>query len=259
MTELNSRRSSDLKTIPETKISGQYKRIVIIQAALLILGLTLSDFLSLFGTGKFRTFVYLFFLMIGPVYMFSLCRLLKNLTRRKWLHLTVSLLLLFVYLMVVLLENPLKQLFTQQRSTVLFFAHIIFLLIEILIIFTVISDIFSFQESSRKKLWGAASLLMMIAISFASLYDLIIIVRPDALGRYIRPGFSSYAESVYYSLRSLLKLESVYPDAIHLVQNIGVIESVTGELFLALLIGSLFSGRSDEGQKVHVPEERLSL
>lgn len=247
MTELTEEVCPGLRVPGKSSVvqkTRDYRSIVILQASLIILGLTLSDFLSLFGPGRARTFIYLFFLLIGPFYMFSLLALLRDLSGKKWLYRTVFFLLIFIYLLAVLLENPvIKVISLQDRPPFLFLIHFSFLAVEILVIFTAVKDIFSFSELSSQKLWGSASIFMMIAISFASVYDLIIIARPDAFGRYISPGFSSYAESVYYSLKSLLKLESVYPDAIKLVHNIGAIEAVTGELFVALLIGNLLSKR----------------
>lgn len=81
----------------------------------------------------------------------------------------------------------------------------------------------------------------MVALAFASLYDLIILINPYGYGYFIRAGFSSYSESIYYSINHLIKVSNALPNASILIKRIGILEAVTGELFVALFIGNLLS------------------
>jgi hypothetical protein len=81
----------------------------------------------------------------------------------------------------------------------------------------------------------------MMIMAFASVYDIINIVQPMSFGKELRVGFSSYSESVYYSIHSLIKLEDYFPNASRLMKNISIIETVWGDLFLALLVGNLLN------------------
>lgn len=234
------------------KKSNDYKYVVIFQAIVLILGLTLSDFLNFIQPGKFRSFIYALFLVFGVIYMFSLWNLLKDFTSNTWFLKIVFWLLVCAYIIALMVENPFIKIISQEsRPPFLFFIHLILFSIEIVVIFLAIRDIFSGDHASQSKLWGSACIYLLIIFTFSSLYDLIVISNPDAFGKFLRAGFSSYSECVYYSLKSLLKMESIYSDTNRIVHNISVIQSLTGELFLALLVGNLLSKQ----EKLKLPSE----
>ena len=98
---------------------------------------------------------------------------------------------------------------------------------------------FSGNQFSVGKLWGAACVYLMIGISFGSLYDLINIIVPESFGVPITLGLESYSESIYYSFNILGGLDTAYTSPTKLVRNIGVIEAVWANLYAILIIGKL--------------------
>lgn len=82
-----------------------------------------------------------------------------------------------------------------------------------------------------------------MAIAFASVYDLMNILRPDSFGEVLIPGFRSYAESMYFSLNSMVKLENRYSELKHYAKAVSVIQAVWNDLFVALLVGNILAKR----------------
>jgi hypothetical protein len=164
--------------------------------------------------------------------------MMRNFTRNKVLVRSTLAVMITMFAVGSVVENPFVH-FVEQPRWFLFFIHLALLVIEVLIISLAIRDIFTSQVMSVYSLWGAACVYLMIGISFGSLYDLINIAHPAAFGVEIQLGLDSYSESIYHSMCVIGGTTSVYSAPIKLVRNIGVIESVWSSLYLVLLIGRI--------------------
>ena len=229
------------------KKSNDYKNLMIFQTLLIVLGLILSPLVAVFDLGKLRPILYILFLLSGGAYILFLWNMLRNFTQIKWLRQGTLWLLLTTIVFSMALENPVVKIISEQnRAPYLLFVHGSLFLVELLLIIYSMRDIFSGNTLSASRLWGSASLYLMIALAFASLYDVVIIFNPNGFGMKLRPGFPSYSESIYYSINSLVKWNDTFPDSIKLVKNLRLIQAVFGELFIALLVGNLLNKPVEE-------------
>ena len=222
--------------------SSAYKNLMIFQTLLIVLGLILSPMVTVFNLGILRPLLYILFLASGGAYMLFLWNMLRNFTENKWLRQGTLWLLVTTIIFSIALENPVFKVVSENhRAPYLLFVHISLLLVEVLLISYSMKDIFSGNTLSASRLWGSASLYLMIALAFASLYDVVTIFDPYSYGMKLRPGFPSYSESIYYSINSLVKWNDTFPDSIKLIKNIRIMQAVLGELFIALLVGNLLN------------------
>jgi hypothetical protein len=217
-----------------------YQNIVIIQVIIIVFGLTLSEFVLAGSTTPGGKLVTTIFSVFGITYSFLLWDLLRNFNRNKIL-LNIFLIILFGSIVTGLLgEFPYYKIIeVPNRQAYLFSIHSSLFIIEATVIAFAIRDIFSGDFLTPDKLWGSASIFLMIAISFGSLYDLICIVNPGSLGQPIELGFASYSQCVTYSLSVLGGMDPGFPNASRLIRNISVLEAVWGNLFVVLIIGKL--------------------
>lgn len=217
-----------------------YRNVVVNQIVIIVLGLTLAEFIQ-DGTrtegGKLVTAIFSFF---AAFYSFLLWDLLRNFTRNTVLIRTIFVVLIGIVLLGILGEFPYYQIIAiPDRQLYLLAIHGLLFPIEVTIIGFAIRDIFTGSFLSPDKLWGAACVFLMIGISFGSLYDLICVIKPGSLGEEIPSGLPNYSECVTYSLAILGGMDPGYPNASKLIRNISVIEAVWSNLFVVLIIGKL--------------------
>ncbi len=241
------------RTLSEKELQREklkdYRRVVMVQMVIVVLGMIMA---ALFDPSE-KTLgglsANLLFSSFGVVYSFLLWDLLRNFTRSQLLVNLIFFTLILIVLVGLVVENPFVQLVAPSlRRPFLLGIHGLLFPIEIIVISYTVIDVFGGKFMSSEKLWGAACVFLMIGISFASLYDLINIVRPGSLGEDIPLGLLSYTECIYYSFNVLGGLDTAYPNPTKLVRNLGVIEAVWGNLFTVLIIGKLLTlpSRSEE-------------
>ena len=231
--------STDLNHSDKEK-RKDYRNVVTIQVCIVILGLLLSSFANFENPGPKDKLIITIFSGFGAVYTFLLWDLLKDFTNSRLLVRIILFILIFITILGLLGEFPYYTfLEIQDRQGYLLLLHGLLFPIEVIIIGFAIRDLFSGDKFDPIKLWGAACVYLMIGISFGSLYDLINIIHPEAFGEKLTLGLGSYSESIYYSFNILGGLDTVYPNPIKLVRNIGVIEAVWANLFAILIIGKL--------------------
>jgi len=216
-----------------------YRNVVVIQIALVVLGLILYEPLLEDSQSDVSRLIITVFSFFGAVYAFLLWDLLRNFTDNKILIVGMLTMLLGIVVAGILVEFPYYQiLHVSDRQQYLFILHGVLFPIEVTVIGFAIRDLFSAGFLTSDKLWGAACVFLMVGISFGSLYDLISIARPGSLGENIELGLPNYAECVSYSFSVLGGMDSDLKPT-RLIKNISVIESVWGTLYALLIIGKL--------------------
>lgn len=219
-----------------------FRNVVVLQCLIIFSALLLEDILALAGFSETRVFRDSVFLLFGGVYVLVLWDLLRNFTRSKPLIVGLFVLIMGSYVLALLVVNPFVSLFDDDaRKPYLFFIHFVLFTIELIVIYFVILDMFSGEKLSPQKLWGAACVYLMIAICFGSLYDLISILQPGALGVPVRLGLESYTGCIHYSLAILGGQDPVFDQPIRIIRSIAVIEAIWGNLFVVLLVGRLLA------------------
>jgi len=217
-----------------------YRNVVLMQIVIIIMGLTLSEFVLDGSTTPAAKLVITIFSAFAATYAFLLWDLFRNFTSNRIL---INLYLLMLVASVgigILGEFPYYPIIeVENRQHYLLFIHGLLFPTEVAVIAFAIRDIFSGDFLTPDKLWGSACVFLMIGISFGSLYDLIGIIKPLSMGVPIELGFANYSQCVRYSLSILGGLDPGFPNASRLVQNIAVIEAVWSNLFVVLVIGKL--------------------
>jgi len=216
-----------------------YRNIVLIQVTIIVFGLTLSEPILEDSTSPVSKLIITIFSFFAAVYAFLLWDLLRNFTNSRTLIILILSVLTLIVVTGMLGEFPYYQLIDiPDRRTYLLILHGLLFPVEVTVISYAIMDIFSGGFFTADKLWGAASVYLMIGISFGSLYDLISIARPGSLGTYIELGLPNYSECVTYSLGVLGGVDSGLKPT-RLIRNISIIEAVWGALYAMLIIGKL--------------------
>lgn len=217
-----------------------YRNVVLLQIVIIVLGLTLSEFVLQGTHTAAAKLVITIFSCFGALYSFLLWDLLRNFTSKRWL------INLYLFILVasigtgILGEFPYYTiLHVSDRQSYLLVIHSLLFLIEITVISFAIRDIFTGEFLTPDKLWGSACIFLMIGISFASLYDLLCIIRPGSLGEPVEMGLPSYSECVAHSMSILGGADPGHPNASKLIKNISIIEAVWSNLFVVLIIGKL--------------------
>lgn len=231
------------------EILHDYRVIVILQALIIFSALILKGFFDLAGVNQQLSQMTrdTIFLSLGGLYVYFLWDFLRNLMRYQIVITFLSMLILGSYALALYAINPFYD-FVESESDkrpYLLFIHSVLFLIEVTVIYFTILDLFRGNKKFDEKLWGSACVFFMIGISFGSMYDLISIASPGAMGVPVALGLDSYTLCIYFSLTTIGGRDAM-ENAIPLIQNIAVIESVWANLFSLLLVGRLLS-HTDEG------------
>ncbi len=227
-----------------------YRNVVVLQVLIVVFGLILSEPVLEDSRSEISKLIITIFSGFGALYAFLLLDMLRNFTENKVLISTIFIVLVIIVLTGILAEFPYYQIIeVYDRQAYLFTLHGFLFPIELTVIGFAIRDIFSGGFLTSDKLWGAACVFLMIGISFGSLYDLISIARPGALGAEIELGLPNYSECVTYSLSVLGGVDTGL-EPVRLVRNISTLEAVWGNLYGMLIIGKLLGlPRQESGEK----------
>lgn len=216
-----------------------YRNIVIIQVMIVAFGLTLSEPILEDSKSPASKLIISVFSLFAATYAFLLWDLLRNFTTSRKLLTVLIAVLAGVVTTGILVEFPYYQILeVPDRRTYLLVIHGLLFPIEVTVISFAIRDIFSGGFFTSDKLWGAASIYLMIGISFGSLYDIISTAVPGSLGVPVELGFPTYTECVSYSLGILGGVDAGLQPT-RLIRNISILEAVWGSIYGMLIIGKL--------------------
>lgn len=216
-----------------------YRNVVLIQMIIVVFGLILSEPLLENPKSELSKFIISVFSGFAALYAFLLWDLLRNFTNNRALITIILLSLGAIVIVGILVEFPYYQIVkVSNRQAYLLVLHGVLFPIEVTVIAFAIRDIFAGGYLTPAKLWGAACVFLMMGISFGSLYDLISIAVPGALGATIELGLPNYAECVTFSFCVLGGVDTGL-EPTRLIRNISTLEAVWGNLYGMLIIGRL--------------------
>lgn len=175
-------------------------------------------------------------------YMYSLYRMVKGFeSNTKYVNI-VYIILVIAFVIGATLASPGVEILPENiKRLVLFCVQCSLYYSFCTMIYYTIIEIFNENCNMEERMWGSASIFLMITISFASVYDIVCLVYPNATGVLHEMRFHSYMMCVSYSLNIVGALDTSYPDAIPIIKDISVIEAVWSHLFAVLLVGRLLS------------------
>lgn len=246
------RQNLNAKELNEEK-RKDYRHIVFLQVLIIVFAMLLKETLFLFGVNKVHSNLTrdILFLGFGGTYVFVLWDLLRNLTKNNVLLVSLFIFILTGLGVAFFAVNPVYDFFESDdaKRPYLFFVHLCLFIVETIVIYHCVNDIFTGKKLSVEKIWGAACIYLMIGISFGSLYDLVNIIQPGSIGTNLSQGLESYTVCIYYSMTIIGGHDSLL-EAAPIIQNIGIIEAVWSNLFVVLLVGRLLSKPDKEQETI---------
>ena len=183
--------------------------------------------------------VTLTLLILEAFYLILLMQLAKFLQPSKTINLILRIAMTIIFILSIIAFNPFVV--VSNKVAFLITVHIILCSVECYMIALGLKDIYSENLNITQRLWGSVAVYLLIALGWASFYELLLLCDPQTLGVLLSPGYQTYAESLYFSLCNLSGTSSAYTNPSHLIRNLALIEGVWGVLFLVMLIGRLFS------------------
>lgn len=220
--------------------SKNYRKVAVIEIVLIFLVLILGDMMIKLDVENPHTLVSAILLIPEAVYLIILYQLAQLLNPDKKVQQIIKIAIIIVFLISFVALNPFVDV-TEWKTNLLILTHVFLCGIECYIIALGLKDIYAENLHITERLWGSVAVYLLIALGWASFYEVFLLLDHSALGFALEPGYQTYSESLYFSLCSLSGTGSAYPNPTHIIRNLALMESVWGVLFLVMLIGRLFS------------------
>ncbi len=220
--------------------SKNYRQVAAIEISLIFFVLVMGDLAKFFANDANGVIVTLSLLILEAFYLILLLQLAKFLQPSQLINNLLKIAIAFIFILSIIALNPLINI-VNDKVPWLIAVHIILCLMECYVIALSLKDIYSENLNITERLWGSVAVYLLIALGWASFYELFVLIDPQTLGVVLESGYQTYSESLYYSLCNLSGTSSAYTNPSHLIRNLALIEGVWGVLFLVMLIGRLFT------------------
>lgn len=222
-----------------------YVQVAIIEIILIFCVLSMGDIARIFGLQPTHPIVAGALLIPEAIYLYILYQLATFLTENKLIHRIILILFIIVAILSIIGLSPLLA-NAAIKTDILIVVHICLCAVECYLIALGLQDIYLDKLSLKDRLWGSVAMYLLIAIGWASFYEIFLLFDHGILGVVLIPGYQTYAEALYFSLCSLSGTGSIYTAPDHLIRNLALIEAVWGVLFLVMLIGRVFAVSDDK-------------
>lgn len=217
-----------------------YRQVAVVEIALIFLVLMLGDLAQLVGWDVHGAQVKGVLLIPEAMYLFILYQLAIHLQPHARARQVIRGVVILIFILSGIGLNPFISVGDAQVP-VLIAVHTLLCGLECYLIALGLQDIYLDRLSLKDRLWGSAAMYLLIAIGWASFYEIFLLIDHSAFGPELIPGYQTYAEALYFSLCSLSGTGTVYSAPVHFMRNFALIEAVWGVLFLVMLIGRVFS------------------
>jgi hypothetical protein len=226
-----------------TKIS-RFKTTLFSQFILILQSLILEDVIHMVlpPNELAKSIGEVIFLITAIWYVYTLYQMVKTFNSNPKVVNTMYLILFFAFLVGGTLASPGVHIFEETpKRIILFLVQLSLFSAFCMIIYYAIIEIFGDESNMEVRMWGSACIFLMIAIGFASVYDFVCLIYPNATGVLHEMRLHSYMMCVAYSMNVVGALDTNFPDAIPMVRDIAIIEAVWNNLFAVLLVGRLLA------------------
>lgn len=223
-----------------------YRNTFILQALLLVSMLTMKDVLVLVGLGAIENATWNVYLVMLALYFYLLWDMLRNYQVPRWLRYGTLVVVVTIYLLNFL-ANGLFFHWNLPRTALNLGLFTAGLGVQGLVMAFALGDLLRARRRTEDKLWGSACIYFMGGFAFATAYHILHILDPGAFGVTMAADHLGLAEALYFSFNCLVGLDTAYPNAVHIVRNLAVLEGCWAQLYMVLLIS-----------RVLLPEEELA-
>jgi hypothetical protein len=167
--------------------------------------------------------------------------LIKDLTDNKIVQRTILVLLWFGVIIGIISAAGFLKTDTLFYSILNASSICASLLSFIILLYFMINDIFKEQHDITYRLWGSASIYMLIGSAFGLFFTLLEIMLPGEFGLNTPYDVFHVIPCYNFSFYNLAGMDSPYDSFSILVRNIAVIESIFSNLYIVLVVGRLLS------------------
>lgn len=224
--------------------TNYFKAVVIIQIILIVEALLLEDIFKIFipESETSKSICEILFIIPTITYMYYLFKLVRSFERNVKYVNAVFFILFFTFIVGGTIASPGVHIVEGfHRRLLLFFVQIFLFLSFCKIIYFTLLEIFDDEVTVNERLWGSTCLFLMIAITFTSLYDIVCLIYPNAIGIQHNLRMLDYMHNLSYSINVIGALDTAFPNAIPMIQHISIIEAAWSHIFALILVGRLLS------------------
>lgn len=228
------------KILSKSNLYGKLLIYVILMQLVVILA---SESTFLTGNSNGPKYGGAIFSVLDIVFYLYCIQLLKLLGQRGVLVRALQVYAILGLLIGLNVANPFADVFSDVQKQVLFpLFHLSNLIVDVIFIFYILKDIFQAVETATDHIWGAIVVYFLIILSFAEVYELILLLEDHSLlGQSYEIGYPSYIQALMFSQNSIAGMDAIYPDAHSLMKKIANLENIMGNLFLTVILGRLLS------------------
>lgn len=222
----------------------RFKLTIFSQFVLIVEAMLIEDIIHIIAEPSelTKTIGEVIFLLTTVWYMYSMFKMVKSFDENTKSVNVMYIVLFIATLIGGTLASPGVQIIDEStKRIILFFVQVSLYSSFCMIIYFTLIEIFVEKSNMEERMWGSACIYLMISISFASLYDIVCLIYPNATGILHEMRFHSYMMCVAYSMNVLGALDTSFPLAIPIIKDISIIEAVWSNLFAVLLVGRLLS------------------
>jgi len=230
----------NLNILSKSNLYGKLLIYVILMQVVVILA---SESTLITGDSNGPKYGGAIFSILDVVFYLYCIQLLKVLGQRDILIRTLQVYAILGLVIGLNVANPFIDVFTSTQKQILFpLFHLSNLMVDLIFIFYILRDIFRSSQTETDHIWGAIVVYFLIILSFAEVFELILLVEDHGLlGRVYEMGYPSYIQALMFSQNSIAGMDSIYPDAHNLMKKIANLENILGNLFLTVILGRLLS------------------
>jgi hypothetical protein len=168
--------------------------------------------------------------------------LLSDLTNSKFIRYLVIVLISLGIFLAIFVSSPFAptHIVWLQRLLVTLSPAFAFSAFSILM-YLMIYDIFKEKHDILYRLWGSASIFLLIGVLFGTVFFILEIIFPEEYGLHAFPDIHQFIKCYTLSFYTLSGVDQPFENLSVMVRNICVIESIFSNLYIILLVGRLLS------------------
>jgi hypothetical protein len=227
-----------------THKTNYFKAVVFIQIILILEALLLEDIVKVFlpVTEMSKAICEVLFIIPTIAYMYYLYKLVRSFDNNTKTVNVIFVMLFITFIVGGTIASPGVHLLEgMHRRILLFIVQVCLFGAFCKIIYYTLLEIFEDDIQINERLWGCTCLFLMIAIAFTSLYDIVSLIYPHAIGLTHEMRMLDYMHNLSYSINVIGALDTAYPNAIPMIQHISIIEAAWSHIFALVLVGRLLS------------------
>ena len=227
-----------------THKTNYFKAVVLVQIILILEALLIEDTLRIFlpESETTKSICEVLFIIPTFVYMYFLYKLVRSFEYNTRTVNYLFLILFGTFIVGGTIASPGMHIVEGfHRRFILFIVQIALFGTFSKIIYYTLLEIFEDNIPVNERLWGCTCVFLMVAITFTSLYDMVSLIYPDAIGITHHMRMLDYMHNLSYSINIIGALDSAYPKAIPMIQHISIVEAAWSHIFALILVGRLLS------------------